>query len=523
MKLSLKLPLAFVLALGLMFASSIYGMLQIRHSVDVYAIDVFNATESNRMASQTYTDFASAVQEWKNVLLRGKAPDKRDSYWAAHARKMHDVQADLQQLQRMVTQVPARELVASLVTEIDGADRRYVKAYADYREAGNDFLAGDQSANGADREAGRILDELRLQLSAEERSTSTSANAGAATASRIAFTLMVVIFVLGLSAAMWLSREIVQPLVAAVDIANSVASGDLTRQIHGGGRDEVGTLMRALQQMQVNLVRLVDNLRLGSEGIAAASAQIATGNHDLSARTENQASALEQTSASMEQLGNTVRHNADNAQKANQLSHQASLVASQGGAVVEQVVETMKDITQSSRKIADIIGVIDGIAFQTNILALNAAVEAARAGEQGRGFAVVAGEVRSLAGRSAEAAKEIKRLITDSVERVEKGTVLVDQAGATMQEVVASIHKVTALVEDISAASSEQAQGVGQVGAAVGQMDQATQQNAALVEEMAAAASSLRTQAHDLVQVVAVFRVGSVAGGKTLTPLLQAY
>ena len=507
MKLSLKLPLAFVLALGLMFASSIYGMLQIRHSVDVYAIDVFNATESNRMASQTYTDFASAVQEWKNVLLRGKAPDKRDSYWAAHARKMHDVQADLQQLQRMVTQVPARELVASLVTEIDGADRRYVKAYADYREAGNDFLAGDQSANGADREAGRILDELRLQLSAEERSTSTSANAGAATASRIAFTLMVVIFVLGLSAAMWLSREIVQPLVAAVDIANSVASGDLTRQIHGGGRDEVGTLMRALQQMQVNLVRLVDNLRLGSEGIAAASAQIATGNHDLSARTEQQASALDRTAASMEQLNAAVRQNADAARQANQLASSASDVAMRGGAVVGQVVATMKGINASSARINDIIGVINGIAFQTNILALNAAVEAARAGEQGRGFAVVASEVRALAGRSAEAAKEIKTLINASVERVALGSALVDQAGETMTDVVSSIRHVTDIMGEISAASTEQASGMAQIGEAVNSMDESTQQNAALVEQMAAAASSLKEQSQELVRSVAIFRL----------------
>ena len=282
-------------------------------------------------------------------------------------------------------------------------------------------------------------------------------------------------------------------------------------------------MIAALNTMQLSLADVVARVRTGSESLATASAEIAQGNQDLSARTENQASALEQTTASMEQLSTTVRHNADNAQKANQLSHQASLVASQGGAAVEQVVATMKDITHSSRKIADIIGVIDGIAFQTNILALNAAVEAARAGDQGRGFAVVASEVRSLAGRSADAAKEIKQLITDSVERVEKGTLLVDQAGATMQEVVSSIHKVTALVEDISAASSEQAQGVGQVGAAVGQMDQATQQNAALVEEMAAAANSLRTQANDLVQGVAIFRVGSAGSGHPQTPLLQAH
>ena len=249
-------------------------------------------------------------------------------------------------------------------------------------------------------------------------------------------------------------------------------------------------------------------VRSGASGIEVASAEIAQGNHDLSARTEQQASALEQTAASMEQLSATVKQNADSAKQANQLSMNASVVAIKGGEVVAQVVETMKGINDASRKISDIISVIDGIAFQTNILALNAAVEAARAGEQGRGFAVVASEVRSLAGRSAEAAKEIKVLITTSVERVEHGTALVDRAGSTMTEVVGSIRRVTDIMGEISAASSEQSAGVSQVGEAVTQMDQVTQQNAALVEEIAAAASSLKAQAQQLVQTVAVFKGG---------------
>jgi methyl-accepting chemotaxis protein len=243
--------------------------------------------------------------------------------------------------------------------------------------------------------------------------------------------------------------------------------------------------------------------------VASASAQIASGNHDLSSRTESQASALEQTAASMEQLSATVKQNADSARQANQLALSASGTAVQGGEVVARVVETMKGINDSSRKIADIIGVIDGIAFQTNILALNAAVEAARAGEQGRGFAVVASEVRSLAGRSAEAAQEIKMLINASVERVEQGTLQVDQAGTTMAEVVTGIKRVTDLMGEISAASNEQSQGVAQVGEAVMQMDQVTQQNAALVEEMAAAASSLKSQAQELVETVAVFKLST--------------
>ena len=269
--------------------------------------------------------------------------------------------------------------------------------------------------------------------------------------------------------------------------------------------------------MQANLARIVSQVREGSECVSAASIEIAQGNHDLSARTESQASALEETSASMDELNSTVRKNADNASQANQLAQSASTVAVQGGEVVakvvDKVVDTMKGINDSSRKISDIISVIDGIAFQTNILALNAAVEAARAGEQGRGFAVVASEVRSLAGRSAAAAKEITALINDSVQRVGVGTTLVDQAGATMTEVVSSIRRVTEIVGEISSASAAQSHGVSQVGEAVAQMDQATQQNAALVEEMAAAASSLKEQAQDLVSTVAVFQLGAGAIG----------
>ncbi len=304
-----------------------------------------------------------------------------------------------------------------------------------------------------------------------------------------------------------LVRGIKLSLKQAIDNANAVAQGDLSTNIRVDGKDEVAQLLQSLSTMQDSLVKVVASVRQGSESVSTASSEIAQGNSDLSARTESQASALEETAASMEELSSTVKQNADNARQANQLAQSASTVAVQGGEVVAQVVDTMKGINDSSRKINDIISVIDGIAFQTNILALNAAVEAARAGEQGRGFAVVAGEVRSLAGRSAEAAKEIKTLITDSVQRVEQGTALVDQAGNTMTEVVSSIRRVTDIMGEISAASTEQSAGVAQVGEAVTQMDQATQQNAALVEEMAAAASSLRSQAQDLVQTVAVFKL----------------
>ncbi len=304
-----------------------------------------------------------------------------------------------------------------------------------------------------------------------------------------------------------LIRGISGALAEALDVAHAVAQGDLSHSIHLDGRDEVGLLLVALSEMQGSLSHVVSSVRQGSDGVATASAQIASGNHDLSARTESQASALEQTAASMEQLGATVRQNADSASQANQLARSASSTAVRGGDVVAQVVATMKGINDSSKKIADIIQVIDSIAFQTNILALNAAVEAARAGEQGRGFAVVATEVRSLAGRSAQAAREIKSLIHASVEQVERGTLLVDEAGVTMHEIVSGIQRVTDLMGEISAASREQSAGVSQVGEAVTQMDQVTQQNAALVEEMAAAASSLETQAQELVATVAVFRL----------------
>jgi len=290
--------------------------------------------------------------------------------------------------------------------------------------------------------------------------------------------------------------------------AQRIGEGDLSQPLTSGSHDEIGQLMASLSNMQSQLISVVTQVRQGAESVATASAEISQGNNDLSARTESQASSLEETSASMEQLSATVRQNADSAREANQLAQNASTVAVQGGAVVAQVVDTMKGINEASRKISDIISVIDGIAFQTNILALNAAVEAARAGEQGRGFAVVASEVRSLAGRSAEAAKEIKTLINASVERVEQGNLLVDRAGTTMNEVVSSIRKVTDIMGQISNASNEQSLGVSQVGEAVTLMDQVTQQNASLVEQMAAATGNLKVQARNLVQTVAVFKLG---------------
>ena len=312
-----------------------------------------------------------------------------------------------------------------------------------------------------------------------------------------------------------LVRGITRSLQHAIAAAQAIAQGDLSQTIDTSGHDEPAQVLRALATMQQQLTHIVVDIRAGGESVASASSQIFTGNSDLASRTEQQASALQQTAAAMEQLNATVQHNADNSRQAEQLATSASSVAVRGGDMMGQVVSTMQDIQASSSKIADITGVIDGIAFQTNILALNAAVEAARAGEQGRGFAVVASEVRSLAGRSATAAKEIKDLIQASVARVDQGTLLVNTAGATMQEAVSAIQRVTLLMTDIRTAGAEQSSGMAQIGTAVQHLDQSTQQNAALVEELSAAARSLQEQAQGQVQSISVFTLTPQGAGRS--------
>ncbi|WP_219117167.1 methyl-accepting chemotaxis protein [Janthinobacterium sp. UMAB-56] len=367
----------------------------------------------------------------------------------------------------------------------------------------------------------KYLTVVRNMLEYQRASIDTTAreiDAVANTSRTLLLTLATLALAFGVVCAWLLTMGIVRPLRTAVEIARKVADGDLTAQIEASAMDETGQLLLALKDMNTSLLNIVGEVRSGTDSIATSSTQIAAGNQDLSSRTEEQAGSLEETASSMEELTSTVKQNADNARQANQLAASAAQVAVKGGEVVTQVVGTMESINASSNKIVDIISVIDGIAFQTNILALNAAVEAARAGEQGRGFAVVASEVRNLAQRSASAAKEIKTLIGASVEQVNAGSMLVAQAGSTMNDIVDSVQRVSDIITEITAASSEQSVGIDEINRAIGQMDAVTQQNAALVEESAAAAESMQHQAHKLAQVVSVFKLNgqqaSVSGLK---------
>ncbi|MGK5040607.1 methyl-accepting chemotaxis protein [Janthinobacterium sp. GB1R12] len=377
-------------------------------------------------------------------------------------------------------------------------------------DAARDLLMQNQS----------IIKELVDALAAHHRYNESLAARGAAdgaaaaaSARWISIGLALAVTALVAGMGLLLARRIAASLAGAIDVARTIAGGDLSVQVNATSNDEVGQLMKAMADMSASLVRIVAEVRSGTDSIGTASAEIAAGNLDLSARTEQQAGSLEETASAMEELTATVRQNADNARQAKQMAVSASDKAQRGGEVMGDVIRTMEAIDSSSNKIADIIGVIDGIAFQTNILALNAAVEAARAGEQGRGFAVVATEVRNLAHRSAAAAKEIKALISDSVEQVEQGGKLVQQAGAAMTEVVDTVRGVTDIVSEISAASAEQSTGIEEINRAVTQMDEVTQQNAALVEEAAAASQSLQEQAARLAGVVGAFKLAPAQAG----------
>jgi methyl-accepting chemotaxis protein len=512
----LSIGFALILALTVLIASvGIWRMNEVAAATAAMA----EPLAKERMIADWYTQLFGAVRRTAAIVKSSDpalGPYFKDDA-AANQAKASDLVKQIEQRLAGAEEQALFQKITAQRTLFRTATNAAMKAKDDGNQEEAMKLL-DQEFTPATNKLMALLDQLVAMQHTNMDARTKAIQETQAFSSRLIAILAACAVALGAICSWLLTAGITRPIRAAVQLAETVASGDLTRRIDATSKDETGALLRALRDMNDSLVGVVSQVRAGTDTIATASGQISAGNLDLSARTEQQASSLEETAASMEELTTTVRQNADNARQANQLSIAASSVATEGGAVVGQVITTMGSINESARKIVDIIGVIDGIAFQTNILALNAAVEAARAGEQGRGFAVVASEVRTLAQRSAAAAKEIKELIGDSVEKVDTGAKLVDQAGAKMDEVVASIRRVTDIMAEIASASQEQTGGIEQVNQAIGQMDQVTQQNAALVEEASAAAASMEDQAAKLAQVVSVFKLDRQAMAPAAPP-----
>ena len=464
-------------------------------------------------------EFKDQVQSWKNTLLRGRDQAESAKHWAEFEKSEKAVQDRLKEARSGAANDKVRGKVEEALAAHKAAGEQYRKAYDMFKSAGLDPFAGDNVARGADRRVYAILKEAET---ASQDIGAESTMAAVKSADRAYYVAIVATIVTMLLALVFLyffiRRSVLTPIGEAVGVAEKIAQGDLTVEIHAKSQDETGQLMRSLAIMNVGLSDVVSQVRHSAEAVVHAANEVAAGTTDLSQRTEEQASSLEETAASMEELASTVKQNADNAHEADALARTASKRAEQGGAEVIRVVTTMTEISDSARRISDIISVIDAIAFQTNILALNAAVEAARAGEQGRGFAVVASEVRSLAQRSAQAAKEIKELIGASVSKVETGTALVEQAGDTIQALVIDVKRVSDIMASIAEASAEQSRGVQQVNKTVTEMDKVVQQNAAAVQQSAAAAEGMRRQAESLVQAVSAFRLRREAGAPLAAP-----
>jgi methyl-accepting chemotaxis protein len=516
LKISTKLVGAFIVVSLIGGALGLYSVGNMNALNDADTVLYENETVGLALVKEANVERVTAVIGLRDAMLATTAEGRDSAIKRMNAGRAKSLEL-MAQAQKLATR-PATLQAFKEVQEKWQADEQATSALINMLPQSELQIASpmlqflDEKVVGPSIAVGKAMSDLTNQFDSNAKSVSDANTVLYERSRNVTISLVVVCILVGVGLGWLISRNVTTRLHGAVAAAQNMSAGDMTTALTAIGQDEVAQLLRAQEAMRQSLSGIVTLVRQGSESVSTASAEIAQGNHDLSARTESQASALEETAASMEELSSTVQQNADNARQANQLAQSASSVAIEGGAVVTGVVDTMRGISESSKKIADIISVIDGIAFQTNILALNAAVEAARAGEQGRGFAVVASEVRSLAGRSADAAKEIKSLINDSVGRVEQGTAQADQAGAKMQEIVSSIRRVTDIMGEISAASTEQSQGVAQIGEAVTNMDTATQQNAALVEEMAAAASSLKGQAQELVQAVSVFRLPGGGG-----------
>ncbi|MGZ8289664.1 MAG: methyl-accepting chemotaxis protein [Telluria sp.] len=463
-------------------------------------------------ANTIKADVSEATRSMLNVLIMTE-PDQIKKELANIVARNASATAALEELTSTTNDQNGKAILA----EIAAIRAKFIPAQSAFIKLVNDDLKDDAMVKfmfSLRPQQAKYFDQLDQFIAYQDGVMAKAGAEAAAVSSRTQFLiLMLAAAAVGISLgiAVLTTRSITGPLSYAVKVARRVAEGDLTSVINIKSRDEMGQMLEALKHMNASLIKIVADVRVGTESISSASGQIASGNLDLSIRTEQQAASLGNTSGSIRELSETVQQNADNTRQANQLAANASEVAVRGGSVVSRVVDTMGSITASSKKIVDIIGVIDGIAFQTNILALNAAVEAARAGEQGRGFAVVASEVRSLAQRSAAAAKEIKNLIGDSVDKVQEGSALVEQAGVTMREVVDSVRRVTDIMAEITAASQEQSAGIAEVKHTILEMDETTQQNAALVEEAAAAASSMQDQAANLARVVSVFKLDTAA------------
>ena len=489
------------------------GLIALSNAKSDFERQVFQLNKLTQLSNQTLdATNARAVGARNLVISTPQAGIARDK--AAIEKAHADVQKHIADIDNMLAQDNFKG------SELARAFEAVKKTEAVYGPVALEITAlgvagkREEAIAGINAKCRPLLDQLLADLHAFGKLTEAAGQANVVESERefgVLSNTLIVLTLLGLAIAITMgvstTRSITRPLLTARAAAKSFAHGDLSTALVAEGKDEIAQLVQALEAMRLELSGIVAAVRHSAETVSNASAEIATGNHDLSGRTENQASALEQTSASMEEVNSSIRQNADNSQQARQLVADASQIASQGGSTVTEVVNTMRGISDSSKRISDITSIIDGIAFQTNILALNAAVEAARAGEQGRGFAVVASEVRTLASRSAEAAKEIKKLIGDNVQRIEQGGVQAERAGTIMSEVVSSISGLNTVITEISMASREQSDGVAQIDVAIQQMDQVTQQNAALVEEMAAAASSLSSQSRDLVQVVARFKL----------------